>query len=161
MSSVKIFKSRKAMQLEQYFSQYYRCFKKVNPASPDYQDAVQEVDEEMQWLEQDILNFNSLKLKKVKRMGLSRIRKTFLEQTYFYLTGVLKVTKFDTLGSLKAAVSCLLKSVTIGSHQVNAQAKKSLMQMHHILLNINARQKAKEASLRKVIEHEKRREARE
>lgn len=92
ISSVQIFKSRQTMRLEQHFSQFYKCFKKVNPACPDFKDAVEEVEEEIRFLDEDIQDYDSFGFKRVKRMGLSRIRKTFLSQNQNYLKGLLKFT---------------------------------------------------------------------
>lgn len=127
---------------------YFRTFKVTENVNPNFYFAIVMINKELDELGADILLYNSHKHSSVKPMGLSRIRKTFLEQTYYYLLGLHKfITKNEDDLSLKGAIKNLLESVKTGNQQVNAQAKKSFMLMNHIFHMIDAKQQTKLASV--------------
>ena len=59
--------------------------------------------------------FDSHKLHKTKRMGLSIIKKIFLQQRYFYLLGLQKLLLSEARDSSDDAIVCLLKSLELGN----------------------------------------------
>lgn len=86
----------------------------MTKVNPDFHDAVTMINDELDEIGADIFLYHH-KHGDVKPMGLSRIRKTALEQNYFYLLGLYKFTQNAKIGSLKGAINNLVKSVKIGN----------------------------------------------
>ena len=88
---------------------------------------------ELKSLGNRVTDYSSRRLVRVKRMGLSRIKKSLLEQHYFYLVGLFKYTNSGARDSYAKAIHFFLTSLQISSQQINALSKKTLMKLHHIL----------------------------
>lgn len=86
--------------------------------TPD-QDMTHVISADLTALSTKIDNYDSRRLRKIKRMGLTRIRKIYLEQRYFYLLGLQKMVFRKKSDSYNEAILCLIKSLRLGNTQVN------------------------------------------
>ena len=66
---------------------------------------------ELKGLGNRVKDYSSRRLLRVKRMGLSRIKKSMLEQHYFYLVGLFKFTNLGAKDSYAKAIHFFLTSV--------------------------------------------------
>lgn len=87
----------------------------ATPSAPD-PDIMHIIIAELLSLSNKIDNYDSRRLRKTKRMGLTRIRKIYLEQRYFYLLGLQKLMfRSRKSDSYNDAILCLIKSLRLGN----------------------------------------------
>ena len=78
----------------------------------DVEERLQEqLESELKTIGEKVFSYDSYNLRKIKRMGLTRIHKKFLVQNYFYLIGLAKFNRRVQCNSYNEAFKFLQKSL--------------------------------------------------
>ena len=128
-SSDDLFKDRNHLAKDEKLKIFQRLFKRVNEDVSEQN----QLELDLKTLGEKVFSYDPQKMKKIKRMGLIRFQKKFLQQSYLYLLGLHKYTMRKRGKSYYDAFFFLQKSVRHSKLQINALSKKTLLKMLHIL----------------------------
>lgn len=136
MKSKKSFMTKNRLTLDEKLELYRKIFDCKDTQRRDEienKDEQDHIEKELKSLGKQVHAYSSKRLTKIKRMGLAKIKKSYLEQNYFYLVGLFKFTLNKKGNWQGEAITHFLKSVCCSNQQVNALSRKTLIKLHDIL----------------------------